>query len=93
MTTRTQTTLCPACGATLSAHTDPMDPSRLPSPGDFSICLACAGLRVFDADLALRLPTPAETLEARGVAAVMAVQRAARALRSERGPATPEATH
>ena len=80
MTTRTPMTLCPACGAPRDAATDPTDTDQAASPGDFSVCIECAALQVFAADLALRRPTEAEAAEAALLPGVQALQRAAREL-------------
>ena len=85
MTTVTSMTLCPACGAARDAATDPTNPDQVaPRPGDFSICIACAALQVFDTGLTLRLPTTLETAEAQALPGVQRLQRAARTLRDLR---------
>lgn len=39
---------CPTCGAMVDAATDPTDDSLRPVPGDFSICLYCQDIHVFE---------------------------------------------
>lgn len=55
-TTRLAPVLCPYCGHTLDAATE-AGGSAVPVPGDFIVCIRCAGLLVFDA--ALRPTKPA----------------------------------
>jgi hypothetical protein len=45
---------CPVCGATLNAAGIPDDPqARPPEPGDLSVCIRCAWVLMFDAELRL----------------------------------------
>lgn len=55
-TTRLAPVLCPYCGHTLDAATE-AGGSAVPVGGDFTVCIRCAGLLVFDA--ALRPTKPA----------------------------------
>jgi hypothetical protein len=50
---------CPSCGALIDAATDVEGPHR-PEPGDNSICLYCASLLRYGADLRLELATLSE---------------------------------
>lgn len=51
---------CCECGHRMDACSGP----TLPSEGDLTLCIACACLNVFDADLKLRRPTDDEIFEA-----------------------------
>lgn len=42
--------LCPICGYTLEGHTNTSG-SGGPEPGDFTICMACAGILRYDVGL------------------------------------------
>lgn len=53
--TRTPTALCPTCGYTVDAASS-LAGNHKPEPGDWSLCLRCAAVNVFDA--ALRLAPP-----------------------------------
>jgi hypothetical protein len=61
--TSTPENACPACGKRLDAATSTSDPAHVTSEGDVSICIYCAGVAVFKADLTLRTMTPEEWLE------------------------------
>lgn len=54
-TTRTPATLCPHCGYAMDAASS-MQGEAVPDPGDWSICLRCAGVLQFDATLRPGLP-------------------------------------
>jgi hypothetical protein len=57
-------TVCPGCGKRNELHdciSDPGDPP--PKPGDFTICIKCARLLVFNLDLSLREITAPELRE------------------------------
>ena len=49
--------LCPQCGSHLNAASDVEGCNATPVPGDVSICLHCATVLIFNAQLSLR---PAE---------------------------------
>lgn len=53
---------CPGCGEMQDGAFGP-DSDRSPEPGDFSICLKCQGIFVFDDDQQLRELTEADILE------------------------------
>jgi hypothetical protein len=61
-TTRTEVTKCPSCGYAIDAHSSMTDDEAVPRPEDVSVCLRCLCYMQFDADLRLRLLTPAEFL-------------------------------
>jgi hypothetical protein len=44
---------CPYCGTHLDAVTDATDDDAPPSPGDFTVCIECCGVLVFDDGMAL----------------------------------------
>jgi hypothetical protein len=52
---------CPQCRAKLDAVTDPREGKR-PKPGDFSVCIHCACLMIFNDDLTLRESTLKEQM-------------------------------
>jgi len=82
---------CCECGHETNRATG-VDGRGEPSPGDFSLCVGCASLNVFGADLKVRAPTEEEILKA---AADPEVQRARRLLqripKEMRTPETAEA--
>ena len=56
---------CPFCGTLLNAATaGPMNPDAVPDPGDWTICIKCAGVLTFTDDLRVRELTDAELAEA-----------------------------
>jgi hypothetical protein len=56
---QTPRTRCPYCGHKLNAAGLPSGDAA-PAPGDYSVCIACAGVLIFGDDLALRKPEPGE---------------------------------
>ncbi|HVQ49770.1 MAG TPA: hypothetical protein VMS92_06950 [Mycobacterium sp.] len=52
-TTRYPSTSCPHCGYKMDAAS-PVEGTGVPSEGDFSVCINCAGLMVFTHDMTLR---------------------------------------
>lgn len=52
-TTRTKPSLCPACGYAVDAASPTLDPRAVPKPGDISLCLRCAAVNRFGADLSI----------------------------------------
>lgn len=46
--------LCPRCGYMTDMASHPTDPTARPKDGDFSVCLSCGGLLMFNEDLTLR---------------------------------------
>lgn len=63
MTTRTKVSQCMACFKVYDAHSQILDKEdAAPKEGDFSICLYCATICEFDADLNL-VPATAEDLQ------------------------------
>jgi hypothetical protein len=54
---------CVGCNSKLNHASDDIETSR-PTPGDFTICLYCDQLMVFEDNLELRAPTDAERIEA-----------------------------
>ncbi|HEY7233895.1 MAG TPA: hypothetical protein VH539_07080 [Gemmatimonadaceae bacterium] len=55
---------CPACGTKVDDATIVFnDRKALPEPGDFTVCLYCAAVSVFDDQLRLRPPTADERRE------------------------------
>lgn len=56
---------CPTCGYVMDRATNATEESGFPDPGDFSVCLQCAAVLVFDANLMPMLASTADlaTLE------------------------------
>lgn len=50
---------CPECAAPFDCATN-VDGPGAPEPGDWTVCIHCAAVLVFDEQLRHRLPTPAE---------------------------------
>ena len=88
---RLPATLCPECGYAFDSAESMMG-HRRPEPGDLSVCLSCAALLVFDADLR---PSRSATVEdVRGMPQDMALTiAAARSHIRRRGPLHHEVTH
>ena len=63
---------CCECGNENDAASGPCQPS----PGDFSLCIACGSLNVFDNDLSLRSPVDDEIFEAAKSSEVQLLRRA-----------------
>lgn len=59
LTTDTPPNLCPHCGYLLDQATAAYG-DHTPSPGDWSICIRCAAILRFDADLKYEAVTEAE---------------------------------
>jgi hypothetical protein len=55
--------ICTQCGKTLNMASDG-DDEHAPNGGDFTICLYCEHLLVFNDDLSLREPSNEEAIEA-----------------------------
>lgn len=55
---------CPACGHVLDAVHEVHGDDATPTPGDFSLCVMCASVLVFDERLVLTIPTHAQLREA-----------------------------
>lgn len=52
--------LCCYCGHFLECAMHPVDDTREPTPGDFSMCINCGGLLCFNEDMTLRGATLAD---------------------------------
>ena len=55
LTSRLPPAACPHCGALLDACTS-LDGDHQPSPGDWTVCIECAGVSRWDASFNLRAP-------------------------------------
>ena len=66
---------CVGCGTKLDGATHPDDENAIPSPGDYSICLYCGALSVFDDTLKLRPPSIAELMAIAGTNVLLDLQR------------------
>ncbi len=80
-TTATPDVVCAECGKQMDCASGP----GAPEPGDFSLCIGCASLNVFDAQLHLRAPTHDEMLAASADADVQTLRRAILAVNARRG--------
>jgi hypothetical protein len=56
--------VCCACGHKNNASG--CDQAERPSPGDYAICVRCAGLNIYADDMTLRKPSGADRLAAAG---------------------------
>jgi hypothetical protein len=61
--TRTISSPCPHCGKSLDGATDPTG-GAVPSPGDLTLCVYCAGVSIFGEDMQLRTATEEEEMMA-----------------------------
>ena len=73
-TTHLPMSACPSCGKVLDAASSLQ--GRKPKAGDVSICLECANVGIFDADLTLRRPTKAEKRHIHGDVRIMRMRAA-----------------
>jgi hypothetical protein len=46
--TRMPQAICPICGHSLNAASPVVPPHRAPEPGDWTVCIGCAGVLKFD---------------------------------------------
>lgn len=51
---------CPVCNKKLDQCTNAGEESANPVPGDVTVCFGCTSTLLFNEDLTVRLPTPAE---------------------------------
>lgn len=58
---------CPFCGDKKLNRSTPVTNDEAPVPGDFTVCIKCGELLVFDLDLRLRKPTEDEKQRALGI--------------------------
>ena len=56
---------------------------RPPGPGDWSLCIKCGSLNVFDDNMNLRRPTDSEVIESAGVSKLQELRRGILALRKK----------
>lgn len=55
---------CLVCGYSFDCASRPgIDQTKRPRPGDFSLCLRCGEIYVFQDDMTVRLPTVKELME------------------------------
>lgn len=81
--TRTPASLCPHCGAMITAASDSgLGPTNRnePKPGDASMCLECGEFLIFDQELKVRLPNDDEVKALDADPRVQRMRRARRAL-------------
>jgi hypothetical protein len=64
LTTQLPEQACPRCGHKLSAASSLTEQLR-PGPGDYSVCIACAGILQFGPRLHLIIPDPARVARER----------------------------
>lgn len=55
--------VCPYCGKTLDGYTPVENPGAVPKEDDFSLCIGCYNLVVFNADQTVRKATFMEYME------------------------------
>jgi hypothetical protein len=60
--TRLPETRCPACNVDISAASDPRN-ERSPKANDYSLCIHCAAVLIFNDDLTLRIATANDMAE------------------------------
>ena len=82
---------CPYCSHTFNRASD-LKQEPTPREGDFSVCIYCAGLLVFNADLSVRKPTEYERDIANKSESVFNTQLMVRRLRKI-GITIPEVGH
>lgn len=61
--TERATNPCPYCGEVNDCASGLFEPESVPSAGDVSICLHCAGVTIYNADLTVRVPAEEERLQ------------------------------
>lgn len=76
-------TSCPACSYHFDAHSSLTGDSD-PVADDFSICINCSALLVFEADLSLRLAGPDEILIAESIPDIAELRRLIRSIGGKR---------
>lgn len=86
--TRVPESRCPYCDYKLDAAGHP--DGHTPSEGDASVCLSCAQVMVFAADLTVRKPTPEERREIEADPRVQQYQRAVRQIDRRELPSQKE---
>lgn len=66
MSFRVAPAFCPYCKYGFDQSSNIRDGRRKPRPGNYTLCISCGGVLVYDAELRARAPTTAETLELEG---------------------------
>jgi hypothetical protein len=72
VTTRIKPVTCPHCRV---VHDAASHDTAVPSPGDISVCIMCAGLSTYTANMQLRKLTQRELLELKANLAWLKVQQ------------------
>ncbi len=68
---------CPYCGYRVNAAGETPDgDTRAPEPGDFSVCISCAGIVAFADDMTLRKASLVETQDQELAAQLLKVRAA-----------------
>ncbi|CAK1277870.1 Uncharacterised protein [Burkholderia pseudomallei] len=76
---------CPHCGAPHDRHSDPTRPNKAPINGDWSICIDCGEVSVFDLHehCTLRAPTTDEANDIASDPGVLAYRLAWRRMKDD----------
>lgn len=69
---------CPYCGKSFNAAANMKNTVR-PRPGDWSVCIACAAVLVFNEDLTVRKPTAQESEQSTTIPQIFKMQMIVRA--------------
>jgi hypothetical protein len=73
---------CVDCDKRLDGATG-VDTDDAPKSGDFTVCIYCGSIMVYNDDLTLRRPSAAEAWELAGDKRILAIQRARKAAENE----------
>ena len=88
-TTKVPLTKCPTCGKVLDAATAAADgqtpPDAMPEPGNYTVCLGCGEILIFDRRMRAARPTPADWITT-PVDVQQALRRVQAAVRSMQKP-------
>lgn len=77
---------CPCCGALIDGFSGITDAEATPEPGDVGVCLYCCEVHVYDGEpVAVRKPTPQESLAFAADPSVAEAVRIAHAARQQGG--------
>jgi hypothetical protein len=67
---------CLGCGKVTDMAKNAFEGSRFPGAGDFTVCIYCGHIMVFNDDLTVRDPTGKEMIEMAGDQRIIAIQKA-----------------
>jgi len=74
---------CLCCNKRLDMATAAADEDPRPEPGNFTVCMYCSHLMVYDAELKVRQPTDLEIIEAAGDPDLVRAMRVTGRIRAE----------